>query len=230
MACWLIDLDGTLVDLCADPIQLEALRAGSLAVARAAGLRPRTGSIFGLHRQVLRERGRDAAATRRLRAVADVCERSWARRRARLRPGLGALALLRREGHALALVTSNGRACVEALDRRFGLAAVFDAIVTRDDVERLKPDPDPLLRALERLGLAAGALAGADVRVVGDSEADRDAAAALAATTGAAVCFTGIRRGGAGRRDLPDARFEDVGELVASLGAPEPPAREVATP
>jgi beta-phosphoglucomutase-like phosphatase (HAD superfamily) len=35
---------------------------------------------------------------------------------------------------------------------RFGIGGHFDAIVTREDVKRTKPDPDLYLTTLERLG------------------------------------------------------------------------------
>jgi HAD superfamily hydrolase (TIGR01509 family) len=53
--------------------------------------------------------------------------------------------------HDLALVTSSGRmAAMDKLDRT-GLLPAFRLVITRDDVRRPKPDPEPYLRAAEQL-------------------------------------------------------------------------------
>ena len=40
--------------------------------------------------------------------------------------------------------------------RKFAIEAFFDCIITADDVTKHKPDPQPVFRALESLGSAAG--------------------------------------------------------------------------
>ena len=69
-------------------------------------------------------------------------------------PGLeDALAELRAAGRRLGIVTSKSRDAVAlawlVLPR---LQAMFDAVVAAEDSERHKPEPDPVLVALERLG------------------------------------------------------------------------------
>ena len=80
---------------------------------------------------------------------------------AKLRPGVGRLIDdLRAAGVKLAVCTTSSRATFEALIlNSFGFEALdwFAAVVTREDVEAVKPDPAPYLLALERLGLAPGA-------------------------------------------------------------------------
>lgn len=62
---------------------------------------------------------------------------------------------LHQQGFRLALVTGTARHELQMiLPTR--LAGLFDVIVTGDDVQRGKPDPEPFRRALEALGLAAG--------------------------------------------------------------------------
>ncbi|MBP1953674.1 phosphoglycolate phosphatase [Halarchaeum rubridurum] len=68
------------------------------------------------------------------------------------------------------------RACRVALEKE-GLAERVRAVVGRDTVPARKPDPEPLLRAVDALDLAP-----ADVVFVGDSE--RDAETARRAGTG----------------------------------------------
>lgn len=53
-----------------------------------------------------------------------------------------------------AVATSTRRPTAERYLRRVGLFDSFGAIVTREDVERPKPAPDPFLKAAERLGVA----------------------------------------------------------------------------
>jgi len=53
-----------------------------------------------------------------------------------------------------AVATSSGRPAVEANLGRHGLLGSFQAIVTREDVPRHKPYPDPFLMAAARLGVA----------------------------------------------------------------------------
>jgi len=63
-------------------------------------------------------------------------------------------------------------ACKIALDRH-SLADHVDAVVGRDSVDGRKPDPEPLLRTIERLGVSPDA-----TLFVGDSERDEQAAIA----------------------------------------------------
>ncbi len=55
----------------------------------------------------------------------------------------------------LALVTSATRRNQEYALRRFGLESFFDVIVTAEDITRTKPDPEPYLAGVSRLGVAA---------------------------------------------------------------------------
>jgi phosphoglycolate phosphatase len=61
-------------------------------------------------------------------------------------------------------------ACRIALDRH-SLAEHVDTVVGRDSVDGRKPDPEPLLRTVERLGVSPDA-----ALFVGDSERDEQAA------------------------------------------------------
>ena len=61
------------------------------------------------------------------------------------------LARLRREGRKLGIVTAKGRKTVELAFAVLPLEPYFDAVVTADLTERHKPDPEPVLAALELL-------------------------------------------------------------------------------
>src|SRR5664280_522224 len=72
---------------------------------------------------------------------------------------------LRAEGVRLGLVTAKRRSTAEIAFRYLPqLEGLFDAIVCAEDTERHKPDPEPLLLALRRLGGDPGKAA-----YVGDS-------------------------------------------------------------
>jgi pyrophosphatase PpaX len=65
-----------------------------------------------------------------------------------------AIAELERRGVRLAIVTSRmRRATLRGLDL-CGLTRHFEVVVTPEDVQRPKPDPEPVRVALERLGVA----------------------------------------------------------------------------
>jgi beta-phosphoglucomutase len=56
---------------------------------------------------------------------------------------------------ALALVTSSLRQNQEFAFAKFGLAPLFDVVVTAADVTHAKPHPEPYLTAVVRLGIPA---------------------------------------------------------------------------
>lgn len=70
----------------------------------------------------------------------------------------------RRSGRRLALVTSSERWMAETVLSGLGFLEAFETVVTADDVERLKPDPEPYLRARRALGDDASPVAIEDTR------------------------------------------------------------------
>jgi len=58
-------------------------------------------------------------------------------------------------GITVALVTSGERGYADEFMRISGLADVFSCSVTREDVARLKPDPEPYLKAAEIMAITA---------------------------------------------------------------------------
>src|SRR5437867_4127464 len=61
------------------------------------------------------------------------------------------IALLAAQGRKLGIVTAKGRATVELAFAVIPLERYFGAVVTADMTERHKPDPEPVLKALELL-------------------------------------------------------------------------------
>ncbi len=196
----LFDLDGGLVD--SEPIQLAVFRE----CLAEAGLEP---AAEELERRAVRESATVAALLAeaslggRAAAVdAAVLERLLPRLAA-LRPlpgAAGAVARARAAGHAVAIVSSSRRAAVDA-KLGCGLAGAFDAVVSREDVARLKPAPDPFLRAAELLGVEPGRCA-----VVED--ADKGLLAARAAG------MTAVAVGPASSPGLADRAHANLDEIA----------------
>jgi pyrophosphatase PpaX len=134
-----------------------------------------------------------------------------------LRPFPGAVATVRKlklRGVGLAIVTSKHRLAVLRGMDLCGITGHFDVIVTPEDVSHAKPHPEPVLAALEKLGVRPE-----EAVMVGDSP--HDLAAGRAAGTYTAAALWGPFPRAALERERPDAlleRQEDVLQLVAGVG------------
>ena len=100
---------------------------------------------------------------------------------------------LKTAGKTLGLVTSKLRGGALRGLRVAGLETEFDLVVGSDDVQHPKPHPEPVLKALERLGRPA-----AEAVFIGDSRHDLECGRAAGVRT-AAVLW-----GPFGRSDLED--------------------------
>lgn len=94
------------------------------------------------------------------------------------------LARLKAEGFKLGVVTTKIRATTTRVLELFEMAQYMDVIITLDDVERPKPDAQPVQRALAALNSSPE-----HALMVGDSPADLQAAAA-AGVRSAAVAWS----------------------------------------
>lgn len=74
------------------------------------------------------------------------------REHARLLPGAADTVRALGVGGPLAVATGSVREVVTSALRRFDLADAFREVITREDYDREKPEPDAFLRACERLG------------------------------------------------------------------------------
>jgi pyrophosphatase PpaX len=74
---------------------------------------------------------------------------------------------LSKQGRKLGIVTAKGRPTVDLAFAVLSLERYFDAVVTADMTDRHKPDPDPVLKALELLESEP-----AEAAFVGDSPYD----------------------------------------------------------
>ncbi len=90
-----------------------------------------------------------------------------------------------RTRYRLGLVTTRDRHSTQRFLTQHGLTDLFDVIIAREDVRRLKPHPEPVLKAAETLGVDP-----AQCVMVGDTLADiRSARAAGAASVGVLTGF-----------------------------------------
>jgi HAD superfamily hydrolase (TIGR01509 family) len=210
---FLFDLDGTLVDSVYQHVLAwrEAMAGVGIELA-VWTIHRRIGMSGGLMANaILRETGHAVTteeAGRLLRLHAD----AYARLADQVRPLPGArelLAYLTQAGVPWAIATSarieSARPTLESL----GVGPQVP-IVTRDQVEHAKPDPDLFLAAAERLGIPI-----ADSVVVGDSVWD------LLAARRARALGVGLLSGGYGKEELERAGayrvYQDPADLLRHL-------------
>ncbi|WP_256299657.1 HAD family hydrolase [Haloarchaeobius salinus] len=159
------DLDGTLVDLVVD---WDAVARDVQAVYADAGISPDDSDLW-----TMLGGAREHGLYDDVEAAIAAHEREGARE-SRLLPHADVLA---REDRPVAVCSLNCEAaCRVALDTH-DLAGHVGPVVGRDTVSTWKPDPEPLLHAVDGLGLSPE-----NVLFVGDSE--RDAVTADRAGTG----------------------------------------------
>jgi pyrophosphatase PpaX len=161
----LFDLDGTLID--SGAIILASFRYATQTVLRREIPDAELAALVGgssIHEQM---RSIDAAQV-------DELVRVYREHNEPLHDELEAfegiehvLAELKREGRRLGIVTAKRRQTVELAFAVLPLERYFDVVVTSDMTERHKPDPEPVRKALERLGVEPG-----EAAFVGDSPFD----------------------------------------------------------
>ncbi len=110
--------------------------------------------------------------------------------------------------YRLAVVTSRPRYEALAFLAQYDLAGLFSAVITRDDVRRLKPHPMPVLKAAEKLGVSPRQCV-----MVGDTEVDVRAAKAAGALAVGVLCGFG-ESDDFGEADLVIESTAQVGEWL----------------
>ena len=213
-AAFLFDLDGTLVDSVYEHVLAwrEALEQVGIEL-----------SVWRIHRRIgmsggllihalLRETGTEITAN----IVEQVQRRhaeAYVRRSAQVRPLPGAEELLKYLTESKvpwAVATSGRMAAARPALEAIGVDPAHVPVITRDQVQHAKPDPDLFIAASNRLGIDV-----ADAVVVGDSVWD------LLAARRARALGVGLLSGGYGREELERAGayrvYDDPGDLLRHL-------------
>jgi HAD superfamily hydrolase (TIGR01549 family) len=147
----LIDMDGTIAKFNLDYMWM---RRTALELLDEAGLRrPNFSDQMSIYAMLNEVRG--SISNERFNEIKKrIYERverieSEAAEQAELMPGaMEALNSLRQMKKRIVIVTNNGRLGADRTLERLNLLGVLDAVVTRDDVDELKPDPGIVLKAL----------------------------------------------------------------------------------
>lgn len=113
---------------------------------------------------------------------------------------------LKRRGYLIAVVTSKGRELATQGLRLCGLEGLLDSSVFLEDTRRHKPNPEPILAAIERLNIEPSGAA-----YVGDSPHDLRAARAAGVKSVAALW------GPAPRSELESERPDFLVESITDL-------------
>jgi HAD superfamily hydrolase (TIGR01509 family) len=210
---FLFDLDGTLVDSVYQHVLAwrEALEAQGIELS-VWRIHRRIGMSGGLFvNALLRETGLRITAEETARLQRHHAE-AYARQIAQVRPLPGArdlLAYLSGAGVPWAIATSGRRESARLALEILGVTPEA-AVITRDEVERAKPDPDLFLAAAQRLGVEISASV-----VIGDSVWD------LLAARRARALGVGLLSGGYGQEELERAGayrvYHDPADLLRHL-------------
>jgi beta-phosphoglucomutase len=153
----IFDMDGVVLDSMPAHLLTWQRALAPLGVElTAADLYPLEGVPTELTAQKLTEKLLGQACSREEAERLAVAKRRYFRQifEPGLVPGMGPLLCdLRGRGYRLGLVTGSARSVVDESLAPTGVADLFDAVVTGDQVARGKPDPEPYRTAAERLGL-----------------------------------------------------------------------------
>ena len=128
---------------------------------------------------------------------------------------------LRSKSLKLGLVTNNSRSGTELTFNRLNLQHLFDAVVTRDDCEEMKPAAAPIMKILTALGVSTS-----EAILVGDGV--MDVMAARAAGIWSAAVTTGpfpLARLLKAEPDYILGSVNDLPFLVEKLSAGDAPAK-----
>jgi len=206
LAVCVFDLDHTLVS---SPLDLRAVSREMEAFVRARGVvlppqehRWSGAEMYDLVRREAPHLGPELLAI-------PVAHERRAMAAATLEPfAAEAVAAMRQLGFATAVWTNNDRVVADHVLARFELLPHFDLVVTRDDVARLKPDPDGLRVVRARWPEADR------IVVVGDSWVDGAAAQAGGAPF---IAYRADADELARRGVLVTARIDSLLDLPAAL-------------
>lgn len=209
--CILFELDGTLADT------TELIISCFRETLRMLELPPRSDA------QILSEIGRPLHLQARdidpgrAQEIFDLYQRLYAQHHdemVREFPGVReSLAALAARGYRLGVVTSKRSSSAGPDLEFFRLAPFFELVITADDTSRHKPQPDPLLEALRRLGVGP-----VQATYIGDSPYDLRCAHAAGVLAGAVAWGPFSRE--VLQAERPDYWVEDPPALLTLFPGP----------
>ena len=116
------------------------------------------------------------------------------------------LRALKDEGYTLTIASSRWHKSLSELTRDLGIAEYFSCLVGADDVEKAKPDAEPVLKTLTATGFDAR-----EALVVGDMNVD----VLMGLNAGAKAC--GVTWGNGTRQELEEAGADYIIDSMAQL-------------
>jgi HAD superfamily hydrolase (TIGR01509 family) len=211
---FIFDLDGTLVDSVYQHVMAwqEALQAEDIALSMWRVHR-RIGMSGGLFTGMLLREVDVTISPELLERLQTLHSDAYGRLVSSVRPLPGALALLKyltRSKIPWAIATSGSMDVAKYNLQMLGIDPQRTPVITRDDVQRAKPDPDLFLAAAERLQVDIAAAV-----IVGDSIWD------MLAARRARGLGVGVLSGGYGQEELERAGairvYEDPADLLRHI-------------
>lgn len=122
------------------------------------------------------------------------------------------LLALREAGYKTALVTSRMKSSTERALAHFELAELFDAVLTANDTDKFKPDPEPVYAILERVGSKPE-----EAILIGDTRHDIEAGRAAGVFTVLAGWSFALPPEKRAAAPAPDAVIEKMQDIVEIL-------------
>jgi len=217
----IFDLDGTLVDF---NIDYKAARAEAIRLLTKKGLPSSllsiNESVFDMLKKAkkhMKNNGKEEKEFLKLKRNAiSLVEHyeSEAARKTNMVPGvLEALKTLKKMKLKMAIFTTNGKKSTSHILTRFNLRRFFDAIITRESVSAVKPDPAHLDATLRALNVRPE-----EAIVVGDSARDMKCARKLnVVAVGVATGFSSIETLTNAGADYLASSSADIPNLVRQL-------------
>jgi len=174
-ACYLFDADGTLIDTV--DLIYRCFVHGLGVHSQRTVTRAEVESLVGLTLRAQYERYLGPLSDQQYAVIRDThmgYQMRIHRDHVKAFPGVAAeLSRLHAAGRRLGVVSSRLRETLTLYLGETGLAPYFQTVVTPEDTQRHKPDPQPVLLALQRLQVLPG-----DALMVGDAAWDVECAAA----------------------------------------------------
>ncbi|MHA1338968.1 MAG: HAD family hydrolase [Promethearchaeota archaeon] len=119
---------------------------------------------------------------------------------------------LTQKGKKLAMLSNNPRISVIESLEKFGLDKYFDLILGANDVGKLKPEPDGLIKIMKELGISNPK----KVLFIGDMKTDIQAA--KAATVHVAAIASGLNKKEELLSENPNFIFDDLKQFAKAIG------------